>query len=165
MRESLKREEIVRGRRQLAVLVRSGKRVNGNALILSFHQQPEHNQESTPPRRVAIHLSKKIKGAVVRNRLKRQLREIFRRNKNWFSPGFDYLIQARPSAVQLTFEQLKNELQHLARATNLSSPDKTLSPPLMGKDKKEGANWCSSAIHSTKPAVYKQGSGNAQNPA
>ncbi|MCL6466047.1 MAG: ribonuclease P protein component [candidate division WOR-3 bacterium] len=165
MRESLKREEIVRGHRLLMALVRSGKKVSGNALILSFHQQPEHNQESIPPCRVAIHLSKKIKGAVVRNRLKRRLREIFRRNKNWFSPGFDYLFQARPSAVHLTFDQLKHELQHLACATNFSSPNKTLSPSLMEGNKRDGANYCTNAINPTKPVVYKQGSGNAQNPA
>lgn len=184
MRESLKREEIVRGRRLIAAILRSDKRVTGGTLILRLRHQPPDNQATLPPRRVAIHLSARIKGAVVRNRLKRWLREIYRRNKDWFAPGFDYLIQVKPDAVRLNFHQLKQELQNLARATytpssnstesrtstppligasNIPSPNPS-SPPSTGGNKGEGVTL-TDASYQTKPFVPKPRSGNAQNAA
>ncbi len=110
-RESLKRCEIIRRRRDLKTLLLRGRKITGTALALYYHKQ---NETGLQPRRVAILLDRKIKGAVVRNRLKRHLREIFRRNKGWFPLGFDYAIQARSAAVELEFEQLKGELKALA---------------------------------------------------
>lgn len=184
MRESLKREEIVRGRRLIAAILRSDKRVNGVTLTLRFQHQPSNNQTTLPPRRIAIHLSSRIKGAVFRNRLKRWLREIYRRNKDWFAPGFDYLIQVKPDAVRLNFHQLKQELQNLAHAAYTPSPTSTesrttspplteasnnpspntSSPPLTERNKGKGVTL-TDATPKTKPLGLKQRSGNAQNAA
>lgn len=116
MRESLKRAEIVRERRRIVALLCSSKKVTSPTLTLRFLPQPPSNDSSIPSRRVVIHLSTKIKGSVIRNRLKRRLREIYRRNKSWFSPGFDYLLQVRHEATGLSFIQLKEEVEKLARS-------------------------------------------------
>lgn len=116
MRESLKRTEIVRERRRIVALLYSSKKVTGSTLTLRFLPQPSSNDSSISPRRLVIHLSPKIKGSVIRNRLKRRLREIYRRNKSWFPPGFDYLLQVRHEATGLNFTQLKEEVEKLARS-------------------------------------------------
>jgi ribonuclease P protein component len=65
---------------------------------------------------------------VVRNRVRRRLRELFRRNRDLFGErGGDLVINARPSAVQASFEELREEYRSLverslARATKTSSP-------------------------------------------
>lgn len=131
MRESLNRAEIIRRRRDLRALIRSGVKIPGTGLTLRFLRQekaqlpipPAHqseqsrvNRPSLPDRRVAFLLNSDLRGAVVRNRLKRRLREIYRRNKNWFPPEYDYLIHIHRRAAQLDFAQLKREVHLLAAA-------------------------------------------------
>jgi ribonuclease P protein component len=70
-----------------------------------------------PPRRVAFLLPRGVGNAVVRNRLKRRLREIYRRNKNWFPPGYDYLIQPTVAAGKLSFVELLEETKQVAART------------------------------------------------
>lgn len=42
--------------------------------------------------RLGISIGKKCGGAVIRNRLKRRLREVFRQNQDKIPEGFDYLL-------------------------------------------------------------------------
>ncbi len=112
MRESLKRVEVLRRRREIDAVLRAGRRIPGRALALRYRTQPE-TTDQLPQRRIAFILSSRIKPAVVRNRLKRRLREIFRRNKAWFPPGFDYIIQAGTAAAAMDFSQLKDEVEQL----------------------------------------------------
>lgn len=52
--------------------------------------------------RLGITVTKKVGPAVVRNRLKRQVRELFRLNHDQWPAGIDYLFIARQSAGQLS---------------------------------------------------------------
>jgi ribonuclease P protein component len=48
--------------------------------------------------------------AVVRNRIKRYLREIYRNNKEFFSADYSYVLQARENALKKNFHELRNEV-------------------------------------------------------
>ncbi|HEY5973632.1 MAG TPA: ribonuclease P protein component [Geobacteraceae bacterium] len=61
--------------------------------------------------RLGITVSRRVGNAVVRNRLKRLVREFFRQHKTLFPPG-DYNIIARQGAATLTFATLCQELAH-----------------------------------------------------
>ena len=56
--------------------------------------------------RVGITVSKKLGHAVVRNRTRRRLREIYRLNEARFQPGWDIVVVARTRAVEAPFEKL-----------------------------------------------------------
>ena len=64
--------------------------------------------------RLGISVKKSCGNAVVRNRLKRILREAFRQNQDQIPAGFDYLLMISPprpalgGAKQPTFGQVKN---------------------------------------------------------
>jgi len=66
--------------------------------------------------RYGFSVSKKVGKAVVRNKIKRQLKEIIRR---WLDPclkqGFDIVIIARPYLRDLDFARMKKKLTELFR--------------------------------------------------
>jgi ribonuclease P protein component len=53
------------------------------------------------PGRVGFSVSKRLGGAVDRNRVKRALREAYRLNEGRFVKGLDYVLVARPPLVEL----------------------------------------------------------------
>jgi len=80
--------------------------------------------------RLGVSVGKSCGGAVMRNRLKRLLREAFRQNQNSIPPSFDYLLMISPQWLkglgssictkdgvrQLTFEQVKTSFLALVAA-------------------------------------------------
>jgi ribonuclease P protein component len=59
-----------------------------------------------------------VGGAVVRNRVRRRLREIFRRNRDVFDGwAGNVVINARPSSAQAPFEELRREYLALIART------------------------------------------------
>jgi len=77
---------------------------------------PTDNPASSvaPTRRVAFLLPRGVGNAVERNRLKRRLREIYRRNKDWFPSGSDCLIQPMVSAGRMPFAELLDQVRSAA---------------------------------------------------
>ncbi|MYC33424.1 MAG: ribonuclease P protein component [Chloroflexi bacterium] len=64
---------------------------------------------------------KRVGNAVVRNRVKRRLREVVR-NSN-LQPGWDAIIMARRGAGDATYGELERAVHNLMRRTNLSEPE------------------------------------------
>ena len=56
--------------------------------------------------RVGITTGKKLGHAVVRNRARRRLREVYRLNEALFKPGFDIVVVARHRCVDADFKKL-----------------------------------------------------------
>jgi len=79
--------------------------------------------EAVQPRKVRLGVtaSRKVGGAVVRNRLKRRVREWFRAERSWMRPGIDLLVIARHPAVSKTARELDSALGTLARGAGAAS--------------------------------------------
>ncbi|HYL10020.1 MAG TPA: ribonuclease P protein component [Candidatus Acidoferrales bacterium] len=65
--------------------------------------------------RVGISVKKALGGAVVRNRIKRRIREILRRNFSEIPSGWDIVIHPRSSAARAEFSALTAELLRLVQ--------------------------------------------------
>ncbi|MBF0461466.1 MAG: ribonuclease P protein component [Magnetococcales bacterium] len=63
--------------------------------------------------RLGLTVSRKVGKAVVRTRVKRQMREFFRRNRPELADGLDFVLIARPQAGGATSEALRRDLQKL----------------------------------------------------
>jgi len=123
--------------------------------VLALHWQPhatEPEVPATPPpvpsARLGLAVSRKVDPhAVGRNRIKRVLRDSFRRQRTDL-PGGDYVVVARVGAAKLTNDELRQAFLALLRragalpgsaspvtmpaASSPSSPSETASAPRVG---------------------------------
>ena len=72
-------------------------------------------QREPGPMRIGITASRKLGGAVVRNRVKRLVREAFRRHKLLFPAGLDVAFIAKKNAVEVEYDQVVREIEKLCR--------------------------------------------------
>lgn len=69
---------------------------------------------STQPTRMGISISQKVsKRAVIRNRIKRQIRAVWRQLLPEVSPGWDVVIIVKPTADQCNYAEILQELKQL----------------------------------------------------
>lgn len=73
----------------------------------------------TKKNRVGITASKKLGKAVVRNRVRRRLREVYRLNEEKFQPGWDIVVVARSRCITASFEKLTNAYLSLAEKAGI----------------------------------------------
>lgn len=66
--------------------------------------------------RFGFAIGRRLGGAVVRNRIRRRLREVLRVMAPSFQPGWDVLIIARPAIVEADHDALVGAIRRLLRA-------------------------------------------------
>ncbi|WAC09170.1 MAG: ribonuclease P protein component [Thermodesulfobacteriota bacterium] len=102
---SLKKQERITKRSEFLTIYQQGIRYNTqNFSIIIF----PGNKEAI--RRLGITVSKKVGGAVIRNRVKRLLREFFRLHKEHLPEASDILFIAKPGSSYLKYSALFKEL-------------------------------------------------------
>lgn len=72
-----------------------------------------------PGNRLGLTVSTKVGHAVVRNRLRRRLREIYRLHEASFQSGWDLVVVARSRAVQADYRTLERSFLSLAKKLGL----------------------------------------------
>ena len=78
---------------------------------LVLYCRPNH----TGKNRVGITVSKKLGNAVIRNRVRRRLREVYRLNEDKFAPGYDIVVVARSRCIKASFQALSDAYISLAQ--------------------------------------------------
>lgn len=76
------------------------------------------------PRRLGITVSTKVGCAVIRNRVRRLIREAFRLNESRFSENADIIVVARVRAKDATFVQIEKSLLSLAGELGILADNK-----------------------------------------
>lgn len=72
--------------------------------------------------RFGISVKKALGGAVVRNRIRRRIREILRRHRTEIPTGWDIVIHPRSTVARAAFAPLEAELLRLLRGIQSSGP-------------------------------------------
>ena len=94
----------------------SGKKLGGDFVAISVL-----DTQTAAPFRSGIITSRKIGGAVVRNRTRRRLREVVRRNQRAIRPGIWIVTIARPRAATATYHELEQDWLRLAKRASILS--------------------------------------------
>lgn len=79
----------------------------------------------TESNRIGITVSKKLGHAVVRNRARRRIREIYRIHEDRFTPGWDMVVVARTRAIAADFGKLTQAYLSLAEKAGVLRPQDT----------------------------------------
>jgi ribonuclease P protein component len=88
--------------RDFDAVYRQGKSVSTRFLVLYWFDR--HEVQDDPPR-VGIAVPRKVGGAVVRNKVKRRLREAWRSQLDHIPAGRDYVLVARPGLAEAAESQ------------------------------------------------------------
>ena len=100
----------MRKRKDYLVIQQHGRKLSGTHYLM--FARPAAGAGGT---RFGMTVSRRVGGAVQRNRVKRWLRESYRRMKGDFPAGLDVVVVARPSAADAGYEPTARELATLAR--------------------------------------------------
>ena len=98
------KQERLRKRREFLGVYERGDKVQSEYFVLYILEN------GRPYHRLGITVSRKIGSAVVRNRIKRHLREIFRANKRAISPPCDLIVNAKRAAARAYNQQFQEDI-------------------------------------------------------
>jgi ribonuclease P protein component len=86
--------------RDFDAVYRSGRSASTRFLVLYWFPREEGESEPHKPPRLGLAVPKSVGNAVVRNRVKRQLRETWGEVGDRVRPGHDYVLVARPGLAE-----------------------------------------------------------------
>ena len=102
----------LRKRKHFLRTQRRGRRITAGHVFVFM---AEHRTNYS---RFGFTVSKKVGGAVVRNRVRRRLKEIIRLNRHAFPKRHCFVIIARPEAAQADYASLQHDLLSIAKQAN-----------------------------------------------
>lgn len=103
-----------------AVYEQGVRRYSPHLTLIAF--PAEQSAVSPPKTKVGISIGKKVsKKAVIRNRIKRQLKSAIRANLAWIEPGWKIVIVVKPKAIECKYEHFLRELEELLKQAKIIS--------------------------------------------
>lgn len=99
----------VKKRRDFTRIYQRGKSAAAKNLVLCWRKT------GLSVHRVGFTVSKKVGNAVVRNKVRRRLKEIARLRPELFMTGYDYIVIARPPVVEISYREMEKELERLVK--------------------------------------------------
>jgi ribonuclease P protein component len=101
--QTFSRNNRIRKQTDYHAIYEQGVKLDAALFVLYYRPNP------FPYHRLGTTVSRKIGGAVTRNRVKRMFREIFRKNKPMGEPHFDLVLNARKACATATRTALEQE--------------------------------------------------------
>ena len=105
----MKRYEMVKKHEDFNEIINTGKKVKGKFLII-FSMAKDYQKPN-----FGIAIGKKCGNAVIRNKLKRRVRNIVDNNRLLFKNNKNYIIMIKGSARDASFQELEQDFINLLR--------------------------------------------------
>lgn len=109
----IKKENRLKKRKQFAYLFKNGKHISDEFVSLVYIALKTKNFK------VGYSVSKKVGKAVVRNKIKRRLKECVLSFSDQIKNQYYIIVVAKPKIVDLKFENLKTNLNNLFKKAEL----------------------------------------------
>lgn len=104
----------LRNRQDFNRIYRGGRSFANGQFVVYWSRQPKVEQF-----RLGVSVSKKLGNAVVRNRMRRVMKEIVRLNAGKIAPHADFILIARKPAVEMKTKDLERSIMHVLRKAGL----------------------------------------------
>ena len=101
--------ESLKKNRDFKFIYRNGKSFGNRYLVMYVYPR------DTGKNRLGISVSKKIGNSVVRHRVTRLVREVFRLKGHLFNSGLDIVVTARTGAVGIKYSDAEAAILHLGK--------------------------------------------------
>lgn len=105
----MKKSETIKSKKEFSDLINNAKFIKNKEYVIYYN---ENNLEKT---RYGIAISNKTGNAVMRNKLKRQTREIIYKLKFIFKNNTDYIIMIRKGCLNSSFDEKLKNLEKLLK--------------------------------------------------
>ena len=109
----LRRADRLRSRKDFVRVQREGRRRSSRCFVVLM--APRFQGEPGQRPRLGVTASRKVGNAVVRNRVKRGIREWFRRSQDRLPRSQDVVVIARREAAQLSGPEIETDLAGLVQ--------------------------------------------------
>lgn len=106
----MKKKNIVKSNILFNEIINCGKNYKNKYFIIYYLK----NGENTIKFGIAV--GKKIGKAVIRNKIKRQIRNIIDNNFNFFPNNYNYIIICKKSLLDLSFQEMNDKLVELIKS-------------------------------------------------
>jgi ribonuclease P protein component len=106
----MKKEFRVKKNKEFQEAFKKGKSVANRQFVVYVLKKPE--QENF---RIGLSVSKKIGNAVMRNQIKRYIRQSFHEFQDRVHTGNDYIIIARKPTADMGMDDIKKSLEHVLK--------------------------------------------------
>ena len=103
-----------------AVYEQGFRRYSPHLTLIALSNKKNQDSASLPATMFGISISKKVsKKAVVRNRIKRQIKGAIRTCLRSVNPGWKVVIVVKPKAIECKYEHFLRELEELLKQTKI----------------------------------------------
>lgn len=104
----MKKIEIIKSSREYTEIINLNKSKKSKYFSIYYRKNNENN-------RYGITVPKKTGTAVIRNKIKRRIKNIIDNNKKSVQSSYDYVIIVKKGILELTYQEIEKELLKLIR--------------------------------------------------
>jgi len=110
----MKKEYRIKKNEEFQAVFKKGKSFANKQFVIYVLRKEEH-----PHFRIGLSVSKKIGNAVMRNKIKRYIREIFYELNNDIDHNNDYVIIARKPVSDMDYHEIRKSLIHVLKVARV----------------------------------------------
>lgn len=105
----MKKREVIKKKQEFNEIIHTCPFIKNKYFTIYIRKKDEEKVK------FGLAISKKVGNAVVRNKLKRQVRTIIDNNKELFSNNHDYIIMIKVNCVEVSYQKLNEKMIELIK--------------------------------------------------
>lgn len=108
----MKKENRLKKRKEFAYIFKKGEGISSKYLVLTFVKSKLKTYK------VGFSCGKKVGIAVVRNKVKRRIKEAVYFYRNNIKNGYNYIFVAKQNSANASFEEIKHDVEYLLKKSD-----------------------------------------------